>query len=77
MNDGFKCCMFLKVQFFESEKRDELFEKYPPVRIHVCRKRIKCAKNGDFSVVKASPTCYAWFVWEKNKYDSPIIIDRV
>lgn len=46
-------------------------------RIHVCRKRIKCAKNGDFSAVKSSPTCYAWFVWQKGFHDGKTIIDRI
>lgn len=55
---------------------DELFKQYPVSRIHVCRKRIKCAKNGDFTKVQSSPTCYAWFVWEKG-YTGPTIIDRV
>lgn len=41
-------CLFLKIQFLESVARDDLFDRYPPARIHVCRKRIKCAKNGDF-----------------------------
>ena len=71
-----KLCLFLKLTFLESVARDKLFEQYPVSRIHVCRKRIKCAKNGDFSKVQSSPTCYAWFVWEKG-YSGPTIIDRV
>lgn len=71
-----KLCLFLKLTFLESVARDKLFEQYPVSRIHVCRKRIKCAKNGDFSKVLSSPTCYAWFVWEKG-YTGPTIIDRV
>lgn len=34
-------------------------------------------KNGDFSAVKSSPTCYAWFVWQKGFHDGKTIIDRV
>lgn len=71
-----KLCLFLKLTFLESVARDDLFKRYPVSRIHVCRKRIKCAKNGDFSKVSSSPTCYAWFVWEKG-YTGPTIIDRV
>lgn len=77
LSDGYKLCLFLKLSFLESETRDDLFKTFPPVRIHVCRKRVKCAKNGQFENVKSSPTCYAWFVWEKNKYNQPMIIDRI
>lgn len=76
LGNGRKLCLFLKLTFLESVARDDLFGQYPVSRIHVCRKRIKCAKNGDFSKVSSSPTCYAWFVWEKG-YTGPTIIDRV
>lgn len=76
LGNGRKLCLFLKLTFLESVRRDVLFKHYPVSRIHVCRKRIKCAKNGDFSKVSSSPTCYAWFVWEKG-YTGPTIIDRV
>lgn len=76
LGEGRKLCLFLKLTFLESVARDDLFKRYPVSRIHVCRKRIKCAKNGDFSKVQSSPTCYAWFVWEKG-YTGPTIIDRV
>lgn len=76
IENGRKLCLFLKLTFLESVARDKLFEQYPVSRIHVCRKRIKCAKNGDFSKVSSSPTCYAWFVWEKG-YVGPTIIDRI
>ncbi len=76
LSPGRRLCFFLKLTFMESEKRDELFNIYPSSRIHVCRRRIKCAKNGDFSLVSASPTCYAWFIWEKG-YTGKTIINRI
>ena len=76
IHHGNKLCLFLKLTYLEAVGRDELFKQYPVSRIHVCRKRIKCAKNGDFTKVQSSPTCYAWFVWEKG-YTGPTIIDRV
>lgn len=76
LENGRKLCLFLKLTFLESERRTELFKKYPPIRIHVCKNRIKCAKNGDFSKVESSPTCYAWFVWEKG-YSGSTVIDRI
>ena len=61
---GSKVAMFLKLQTLEGQDRyEQIFSKYPPIRIHVYVKRIQCAKNGEFS--GSSAVCYAWFVWEK------------
>ena len=62
--DSVKVAMFLKIQFLESEKRYELFKKYPPKKIYVFVNRVNCGKNGVFSK-ESSAVCYAWFVWEK------------
>lgn len=37
----------------------------PPKRIYVASSRYACAINGDFTSVKGSAVCYAWYVWEK------------
>lgn len=71
--DGTKIAMLLKIQFLESEKRGELFNEYPPERIWVARKRLKCAVNGDFESIGSSAVCYAWFVWEKGFKGKPTI----
>lgn len=71
--DNTKVAMFLKLTFLEGQKRQKLFEKYPPKRIHVYSSRIKCAKNGDFDSVGSSAVCYAWFVWEKGFKGKPTI----
>ena len=66
--DGYKVCMFLKLQFLEGKARRALFDTYPPKRIYVASGRLLCAKNGDFEKMKAgggSAVAYAWFVWEK------------
>ncbi len=67
-----KVAMFLKIQFLESKKRFELFQKYPPKRIYVFVSRINCGKNGEFSK-SASAVCYAWFVWVKNYKGKPTV----
>ena len=41
LSDNGKMAMFLKIQFLESEKRRDLFKKYPPKYIYVFSKRIK------------------------------------
>lgn len=61
--DGIKIAMFLKLTFLESERRRELFEKYPPKTIYVASKRLQCGKNGIFT--GNSAVAYAWFVWVK------------
>lgn len=68
-----KIAMLLKIQFLESEKRGKLFNEYPPQRIWIARKRLKCAINGDFESMGSSAVCYAWFIWEKGFNGKPTI----
>lgn len=69
--------MFLKIQFLESEKRKELFEKYPPKYIYVFRNRMATWNNGEPLDPNgkrwATTMCHAWFVWEKGSKTEPII----
>lgn len=65
VDEGRKVCMFLKVLFLETQKRKELFIKYPPKVIYVSSSRINCAKNGDFVTYNSSAIAYAWYVWVK------------
>ena len=67
-----KVAMFLKIQFWESKKRYELFQEYPPKNIYVFVSRINCGKNGEFTK-EASAVCYAWFVWEKGFKGKPTV----
>ena len=60
--DGYKVCMFLKVQFLEGKARRELYENCPPRTVYISSSRIQCGRNGDF---KGSMVAYAWYVWEK------------
>ena len=68
--DGYKVCMFLKVQFLEGKERRKLFEKYPPKHVWVSSSRIKCGKNGNFA---ESMVAYAWYVWEKGYQGDTIL----
>lgn len=73
---GNKVAMFLKVQFLEGKERRKLYEKFPPKVIYVSSSRILCAKNADFSGMKAGgggAVAYAWFVWEKGYSGSTIL----
>ena len=71
--DKGKVCMFLKIQFLESQGRKELFDKHPPRTVYVSRNRIPCAKNGDFDALDGSAVCYCWYVWEKNFHGDTVI----
>lgn len=69
---GGKVAMFLKVQFLEGKRREELFSKTPPRTVYISRSRLACAKNGDFSHTE-SAIAYAWYVWEKGFIGDPVI----
>ncbi len=62
---GKKVAFFLPIRYLETKSRKVIFEKYPPIRVHVSSSRLKCAMNGDFEKMANSAVCYAWFVWQK------------
>ena len=74
--DG-KVAMFLKIQFLESSRRKEFFEKYPPKIIYIFRSRMATWNNGQ----KLNPEgkrwqttfLHAWFIWEKGFKGEPVI----
>ena len=78
LNLGGKCCMFLKIQFLEGQKRKELFDKYPPKYIYVFRNRMATWNNGQEFDPKTgkhwcTTMCHSWFVWEKGFKGEPIV----
>lgn len=73
VDEGRKVAMFLKLTFLEGQKRYQLFQENPPIRIHVYSSRRKCAKNGDFDAYGSSAAAYAWFIWEKGFKGTPSI----
>lgn len=73
VDTGRKVCMLLKVLFLETQKRKQLFTKYPPKTIYISSSRINCAKNGDFKTYNQSAIAYAWFVWVKGYQGETII----
>lgn len=68
-----KVAMFLKLTFLEGQKRKKFFEKYPPRIVYVYSSRRKCALNGEFEKTGSSAAAYAWFIWQKNFNQEPII----
>jgi len=73
LHEGRKAAMLLKITFLEGQKRRKLFDVHPPKTVWVFSKRITCAKNGNFSEVKDSAVCYAWFVWEKGHKGGAVV----
>ncbi|MBR6984122.1 MAG: NAD(P)-dependent oxidoreductase [Ruminococcus sp.] len=68
--DGYKVCMFLKVQFLEGKARRKLYTNCPPRTVYISSSRIQCGRNGDF---KGSMVAYAWYVWEKGYKGNTIL----
>ena len=72
--EGFRCAMFLRLQFLEGKGRKEFFKNNPPEKIYISSSRILCAKNGEFEKYKkSSVTAYAWFIWKKGYKGDTII----
>lgn len=61
--------MFLKIQYWEGEKRKEDLKKYPPAYCFPFTKRMATWNNGrptdDNGKRWATTMCHAWFVWTK------------
>lgn len=78
LNNNGQMAMFLKIQFLEGQKREELFNKYPPKYVYVFRNRMATWNNGqslDPNTGKkwATTMCHAWFIWEKDSKTEPVI----
>ena len=68
-----KVCMFLKLQFLESQKRyDSIFKNHPPSRVYVFTKRISCYPN-DIKYDYHSGITFCWYVWDKQYVGYPQI----
>lgn len=70
---GNKVAMLLRIQFLEGIERGKFFAKFPPCRVLVFSKRIKCAMNGDFDSTGSSAVCYAWFIWEQHHSGDTVV----
>ena len=74
VGNGQKVAMFLRLQFLDGLKRYELFKNCPPKRVHIFSRRVRCAKDGDFTQYKSGGIqSNAWFVWEKGYQGKPEI----
>jgi hypothetical protein len=73
IRDGQKVIMLLRIQFLEWVKRRKIFEKYPPKKVWVSSRNIRCAKNWDFKNATGNASTYCRFVWEKGFQWSPEI----
>lgn len=67
-------CMFLRIQFLESESRDKFFKENPPRYVAVFRKRARTSKDAKFPKGESSATCYAWFIWERGYKGNPELL---
>lgn len=70
---GFKVAMLLKLGFLQGKARTKLFKEHPPKLVLVFTTRFRCAKNGDFTMVRGGAVDYAWFIWEKGYQGLPTV----
>lgn len=77
LSKGGYLIMFLKIQFLEGMKREEIFNKYPPKFIYVFRKRMATWRNGeefdDIGKHWVTTMCHSWFVWQEGFNGEPIV----
>lgn len=77
LNDNGKLAMFLKIQFLEGDKREDMYDKYPPKYIYVFRKRMATWNNGESLDPNgkkwATTMCHAWYIWEKGSTTEPVV----
>ena len=76
--EGCLLCLFLKTTWLESRHRwEKIFKEQRPQMVLQLIDRILCAKNGEFERSRkelgAGAQAYAWYIWEKGKYDSTMI----
>lgn len=60
-----------RTQFIEGENRYETILKNKPFSyMYQYVDRIRCFKDGDFSISGTSAQAYSWFIWNKNKLNN-------
>lgn len=72
-----KIVCFQRFAWYESNKRNQFWDKYPPNRVHVCGDRANCwrfdlpvnSKGKRYNPITgdelgSTPTAHAWFVWD-------------
>lgn len=60
-----RIAFFLRIQFLEGIKRREIFNQYPPEKIYVASRNLRCALNGDFANATGNASTYCWMIWTK------------
>ena len=74
IESGAKVAMFLKLQFLETKKRRQLFDKHPPKIAYVYSKRIGCERGANLGdEIKPSALAFMWVIWEKGWTESTIL----
>lgn len=68
---GNKIAMLLRIQFLEGVKRGHIYKIYPPKKVYVASRNMRCAKNGDFKNATGNASTYCWFIWENGFKGSP------
>jgi hypothetical protein len=71
--------MLLRLQFYESKRREKLLTRSGLVRIHAFANRIPNMHRDGWVGNKcdASRMAFAWYVWDRRCVGQPTIIDRI
>lgn len=64
--------MLLRIQFLESQGRQELFRNKYLKYVYVASKRANCYRNGDASI-GGGAVCYGFFIWDRFFNGDPTI----
>lgn len=61
-----KVICFQRFAWWESARRRDFWEKFPPNRVYICADRADCWRHDIPKDLRGSgtPTAHAWFVWE-------------
>lgn len=75
LKEGKSMALFLKIQFLETQKRYELFQKYPPYKVLICVNRVHCGADGKFNnkIASGGAACYMWLIYKAGYKGLPTI----
>lgn len=72
-----KVAMFLRLLFLEGQARKKFFDEFPPTKVYVFSKRVRCYKDGNTKDSKDknnSAIAFAWFVWDKTVQNNQTLL---
>lgn len=74
-----KIVCFQRFAWWESQKRNEFWNEYPPARVYVCGDRATCWLFGtpEENRKNGTTTAHAWFIWEQGQQSNMPALGRL